>query len=47
MSSIKRNIAALTIVQLVNYLSPLLALPYLSRVLSIESFGLAMLIIAI
>ncbi|MRF68180.1 oligosaccharide flippase family protein [Escherichia coli] len=47
MSSIKRNIAALTIVQLVSYLSPLLALPYLSRVLNVDSFGLVMLIIAI
>jgi O-antigen/teichoic acid export membrane protein len=35
-----KNIFALLIVQLTNYVAPLLVFPYLTRILSIENFGL-------
>lgn len=46
-SPLFKNIISLTIVQFITYLAPLLTLPYLSRILSIESFGLTMLIMSI
>lgn len=38
-SSIKRNIASLAMLQLANYVVPLLTLPWLTKVLGIEGFG--------
>ncbi|WP_272694967.1 oligosaccharide flippase family protein [Providencia sp. PROV144] len=43
---ILRNIFFLVLIQLLNYLAPLLALPYLSRVLSVDNFGLIMVLIS-
>ncbi|SUC29046.1 Putative O-antigen transporter [Providencia rustigianii] len=43
MNRIYKNILSLTLIQLFNYISPLLVLPYLSRTLSIDGFGLLML----
>jgi O-antigen/teichoic acid export membrane protein len=38
-NSLRRNTVLLTVAQLSNYIAPLVVLPYLARVLSIESFG--------
>ncbi|WP_272660880.1 oligosaccharide flippase family protein [Providencia sp. PROV150] len=46
MNRIYKNIFSLTLIQFFNYLSPLLVLPYLSRTLSIDGFGLLMLTIS-
>ncbi|WP_157952980.1 oligosaccharide flippase family protein [Limnobaculum parvum] len=35
-----KNILSLTIVQFSNYIAPLLVLPYLTRILSVENFGI-------
>jgi O-antigen/teichoic acid export membrane protein len=40
--NILKNTSALVLVQFANYLAPLLVLPYLSRILGIESFGMLM-----
>lgn len=42
MNKIHINIVSLTILQFVNYLSPLIVLPYLSRILSVAEFGFIM-----
>lgn len=47
MSKLSVNILSLVIVQLITYLAPIIALPYLSRVLDVESFGLVMLLMSI
>ncbi|MBS0934661.1 oligosaccharide flippase family protein [Providencia sp. JGM172] len=47
MNRIYTNILSLTLIQLFNYISPLLALPYLSRTLNIDGFGLLMLSMSI
>nr|AFV94417.1 O-antigen flippase [Providencia alcalifaciens] len=47
MSRLFKNILSLTFVQLISYSAPIIVLPYLSRVLSIESFGLSMILISI
>ncbi|HEM8846781.1 TPA: oligosaccharide flippase family protein [Proteus mirabilis] len=47
MSKLSTNILSLTVVQLITYISPIIALPYLSRTLNVESFGLAMLMMSI
>ncbi|EFA4347405.1 flippase, partial [Escherichia coli] len=39
-----KNIFYLFIVQIINYVAPFLVLPYLSRVLSVDNFGLLMMI---
>ncbi|EMF9383907.1 O33 family O-antigen flippase [Escherichia coli] len=41
-----KNIFYLFIVQIINYVAPFLVLPYLSRVLSVDNFGLLMMIIS-
>ncbi|HFU1362780.1 TPA: oligosaccharide flippase family protein [Citrobacter farmeri] len=41
-----KNILFLFFVQVVNYVAPFLVLPYLSRMLSVENFGLIMMIIS-
>lgn len=41
------NIIALTFVQFANYLAPLLVLPYLSRTLGVEGFGLVVISLSI
>lgn len=46
-SSLIKNIISLTFVQLISYLAPVIILPYLSRILNIESFGLSMLLTSI
>ncbi|CDG23235.1 Putative RfbX protein (modular protein) [Xenorhabdus poinarii G6] len=47
MSRLSVNILSLVAVQLITYLSPIIALPYLSRVLNVESFGLVMLLMSV
>ncbi|MCX9109974.1 oligosaccharide flippase family protein [Providencia rettgeri] len=47
MPSLYKNIISLTFVQLITYLSPIIVLPYLSRVLELEFFGLTMIIMSI
>ncbi|WP_413494607.1 oligosaccharide flippase family protein [Morganella psychrotolerans] len=42
-----RNIFILSIMQIINYLSPLIVLPYLSRIFTTEQFGFFMVIISI
>ena len=37
--SLRRNIAAMTIVQAMSYILPLVTLPYLTRTLGLEAFG--------
>ena len=39
MTKLRTSILQLTVVQASNYLLPLLILPYLGRVLSVEAFG--------
>jgi len=47
LASLKRNIISLFVLQGSNYVIPLLTLPYLSRTLGIEGFGIFGLVIAI
>lgn len=44
---VTRNTAALFILQIINMVAPLMVLPYLSRVLGVEAFGLVMLALSI
>ena len=46
-NNLVKNILFLFFVQVVNYVAPFLVLPYLSRMLSVENFGLIMMIISV
>ncbi len=36
----RKNIVSLGIVQVANYLMPLITMPYISRIIGVENFGL-------
>lgn len=46
-SSFARNLFSLIVVQLANYLAPLLILPYLGRVLGVQSYGHAVMLLSL
>ncbi|EJL6346896.1 oligosaccharide flippase family protein, partial [Vibrio cholerae] len=47
MASLKKNVISLFILQGSNYVIPLLTLPYLTRTLGVEGFGIFGLVIAV